>query len=84
MTQILGYTELHPEVVDKILDIQLRVDEQDKQMMDFAGVVDKVKGFTMDEVKRLIELKKQETISEIKETMHYVKIIQEETTFVKQ
>lgn len=52
-------------------------------MMDFGGVVDKVKGFTMDEVKRLIEQKKQETISEIKETMHYVKMIQEETTFVR-
>lgn len=51
--------------------------------MDFGGVVDKVKGFTMDEVKRLIEQKKQETISEIKETMHYVKMIQEETTFVR-
>ena len=70
-------------MVDKILDIQLRVDAQDKQMMDFAGIVDKVKGFTMDEVKRLIELKKQETISEIRETMHYVKMIQEETTFVR-
>ena len=31
----------------------------------------------------LIEQKKQETISEIKETMHYVKMIQEETTFVR-
>lgn len=71
-------------MVDKILDIQLRVDAQDKQMMDFAGIVDKVKGFTMDEVKRLIELKKQETISEIRETMHYVKMIQEETNFVRQ
>ena len=71
-------------MVGKILDIQLRVDAQDKQMMDFAGIVDKVKGFTMDEVKRLIELKKQETISEIRETMHYVKMIQEETNFVRQ
>ena len=55
---ILGYTELHPEVVEKILDISLRVDAQDKQMLEFEEIVDNVKGFTMDEVKKLIEMKK--------------------------
>ena len=75
VAEILGYTELHPEVVQKILDISLRVDAQDKQMCEFEEIVDNVKGFTMDEVKKLIEMKKDETVSEIKETMHYVKLI---------
>ena len=60
--KILGYTELHPEVVEKILDISLRVDAQDKQMLEFESVVDQVKGFTMDEVKKLIDMKKEEQV----------------------
>ena len=83
VAEILGYTELHPEVVEKIVDISIRVDAQDKQMLEFEEIVGNVKGFTMDEVKKLIEMKKDETVSEIKETMHYVKMIQEETSSVK-
>ena len=58
VADILGYTELHPEVVEKIVDISNRVDAQDKQMLEFEEIVDNVKGFTMDEVKKLIEMKK--------------------------
>ena len=83
VAEVLGYTELHPEVVEKIVDISERVDAQDKQMLEFEEIVERVKGFTMDEVKRLIEMKKEETVSEIKETLHYVKLIQEEGAAVK-
>ena len=57
--------------------------EQSKFYNDYLTSFKKNTYCGSDEVKRLIEQKKQETISEIKETMHYVKMIQEETTFVR-
>ena len=52
-------------------------------MLEFEEIVDDVKGFSMEEVKRLMDMKKEETVSEIKETLHYVKLIQGETSSVK-
>ncbi len=76
--EILGYTELHPEVVDKILDLHTKVESLDNSNRNLNEIVDELKGLSLWEIKRMIERKKEEMMSGIEENNLYVKMIQEE------
>lgn len=52
--EILGYTELHPEVVQKILDLYEKVEGHDMRMDNFTDIIAEMKGLSLWEIKLLI------------------------------
>lgn len=52
--EILGYTELHPEVVEKILDLHEKVDGHQQKMTNLWDIVNELKGLSMWEIERMI------------------------------
>lgn len=76
--EILGYTELHPEVVDKILDLYTKIQNQEARVDNLNELVDELRGLSLWEIKRMIESKKAEMMSSVEENNQYVRLIQEE------
>ena len=56
--EILGYTELHPDVVQKVLDLYEKVNDHESRMKTLSDLVDELKGLSLWEIQRMIERKK--------------------------
>ena len=76
MQEILGYTELHPEVVQKMLDLYKKVEGHDMRMNNLTEIVNELKGLSLWEIERMINRKKDEMLSSIEENTQYVKEIE--------
>ena len=50
---------------------------------DHTEIINQVRGFSMDEVKQTIEYKKNELVSEVRENMTFIKIVQDEMNNLK-
>ena len=74
--EILGYTELHPEVVQKMLDLYKKVEGHDMRMNNLTEIVNELKGLSLWEIERMINRKKDEMLSSIEENTQYVKEIE--------
>ena len=55
---ILGYTELHPEMVFKIETIDKKLKSFETRIKEYDTIIEGVRGFNMDDVKKLIEMSK--------------------------
>ena len=55
--EILGYTELHPEVIQKILDLYDKVISHDSRMDAFTSILDEMKGLNHEEIQNMIDFK---------------------------
>ena len=54
MQEILGYTELHPEVVQKILDLYQKVEGHDSRIDNLNDIINELKGLSLWEIQRMI------------------------------
>ena len=81
--EILGYTELHPQVVGKILDLYEKVQQHSEKLKNIDDLFSEMRGVSMPEITRLIERKKEEMMSTIKENTVYVRMIQDDHNNVK-
>ena len=50
----MGYTELHPEVVQKILDLYQKVEGHDMRIDNLNDIIDELKGLSLWEIQRMI------------------------------
>lgn len=48
---VLGYTELHPEVVDQIFNNKEKLEKFENTMKDFDNIIQAIKGFNMKDVR---------------------------------
>ena len=55
--EILGYTELHPEVIQKILDLYDKVEAHDNRIDAFTSILDEMKNINIEEIQRMIDFK---------------------------
>lgn len=69
---------MHPEVVQKMIDLYSKVEGHDERMNVLTDLVNELKGLSLWEISRMIERKKEEMMSGIEENNHYVKLIQDE------
>lgn len=81
--EILGYTELHPQVVDKIMDLHAKVREHSSRLKAMDDLFETMKGVSIPEITRLIEKKAEEMMSTIRENTEFVRIIQDEHSNLK-
>ena len=77
VTSILGYTELHPETVEKINIISGQLNSFQTRIKEYDAIIEGVRGFNMDDVQKMIEASKREMLSEVREAMAYIGEIQE-------
>ena len=52
--EILGYTELHPEVVQKILDLYEKVEGHDMRMTNLTEIIKEFKGLNVPVITKMI------------------------------
>ena len=70
--EILGFTELHPEVVQKILDLYAKVESHDSRMDAFSSVIEEMKGLNLADIEKMIDYKFNSILSRIKENSYYI------------
>ena len=81
--EILGYTELHPQVVDKIMDLHAKVQEHSSRLKSMDDLFETMRGVSIPEITLLIEKKAEEMMSTIRENTEFVRIIQDEHNNLK-
>ena len=65
--EILGYTELHPEVVQKILDLYQKVEGHDARIDNLNDIIDELKGLSLWEIQRMITRASESMRSSVEE-----------------
>ena len=75
MQEILGYTELHPEVVQKILDLYQKVESHDSRIDNLNDIINELKGLSLWEIQRMITRACESMRSTVEENTQYVKLI---------
>ena len=73
--EILGYTELHPEVVQKILDLYQKVEAHDSRIDNLNDIINELKGLSLWEIQRMITRASESMRSTVEENTQYVKLI---------
>ena len=63
---------MHPEVVQKIIDLYTKVESHDDRMNAFNSVIEEMKGLNYTEIQRMINLKFDSVLSTIKENSYYI------------
>ena len=71
--EILGYTELHPEVIQKILDLYDKVEAHDNRIDAFTSILDEMKNINIEEIQRMIDFKFSSVESQIEENNYYTR-----------
>ena len=56
----MGYTELHPQVVDKIMDLYEKVQLHEEKIKNINDLMSEMRGISMPEITKLIDRKKEE------------------------
>ena len=80
---ILGYTELHPQVVEKIMYLYEKVQSHSENIKNIDDQLFDLRGVNMPEILRIIDLKGKEMMSLIDENNHYVSIMSDEFSTLK-
>lgn len=80
---ILGYTELHPQVVEKIMYLYEKVQSHSENIKNIDDQLFDLRGVNMPEILRIIDLKGKEMMSLIDENNHYVGIMSDEFSTLK-
>ena len=65
--EILGYTELHPEVVQKILDLYQKVEGHDARIDNLNDIINELKGLSLWEIQRMITRASESMRSSVEE-----------------
>ena len=65
--EILGYTELHPEVVQKILDLYQKVEGHDARIDNLNDIIDELKGLSLWGIQRMITRASESMRSSVEE-----------------
>ena len=81
--EILGHTELHPQVVEKITDLYEKVQEHTERLKNIDDLFVELRGVSMPEITKLIDRKKMEIMSTVEENTVYVRMIQDDHNNMK-
>ena len=69
---MLGYTELHPMVIEEVKSNTDRLEEFNRKITGFQLIVEKLKDFRMQDVTEEIQFTKDALTNEVKECMTYI------------
>lgn len=69
---MLGYTELHPMVIEEVKSNTDRLEEFNRKITGFQLIVEKLKDFRMQDVTEEIQFAKDALTIEVKECMTYI------------
>jgi hypothetical protein len=69
---VLGYTELHPMVIEEVKSNTDRLEEFNRKITGFQLIVEKLKDFRMQDVTEEIQFAKDALTNEVKECMTYI------------
>ncbi len=69
---MLGYTELHPTVIEEVKSNTDRLEEFNRKITGFQLIVEKLKDFRMQDVTEEIQFAKDALTNEVKECMTYI------------
>ncbi len=69
---MLGYTELHPMVIEEVKSNTDRLEEFNRKITGFQLIVEKLKDFRMQDVTEEIQFAKDALTNEVKECMTYI------------
>lgn len=69
---MLGYTELHPMVIEEVKSNTDRLEEFNRKITGFQLIVEKLKDFRMQDVTEEIQFAKDALKNEVKECMTYI------------